>query len=222
MDGPMPLPRTKHDKSATPGPTEEPQAPKKRRGENVPQSRGVPNKKDDKKSKGRRAKPESDKPDDPEEPEERHSIVGDTVDKYLPGASKYMPDWAKPIVYDVKKRAVDPDAVEAFLADDGTLVVHAVLDPSKKGGHKHYGIFAAFQDEPAEKDGIELVLTVEDPSHASLFNPTTVTTVAVTPDSPEPVTNTAEVYSPKRVDKVAERTVNETVKDATAESAPAV
>ncbi|MER5439698.1 hypothetical protein [Streptomyces sp. NPDC002790] len=205
----MPLPE-KGGKDAEPGASGTPVEPKKRRSENAPDSRGVQNKKDEKKSKGRKRGPG--KADDPKEPEEKHSIVGDTVDKYLPGASKYLPYWAKPIVHDVKKRSVDPDAVEAFLAQDGTLVVHAVLDPKKKG--HGFGAFAAYTEGAGADDSIEMVLTVEDPSYASVFNPTTVTTIAVSSDSSEPVTNTAEVYSPLRADNVAKKTVSETVKEA--------
>ncbi|UFQ16460.1 MULTISPECIES: hypothetical protein [Streptomyces] len=182
------------------------------------------------KPKGGEDAEESDEPKKPKKPEaekekkeeKKKSLIGDSVDKLIPGSSKYLPDWAKPIVFDVKKKSVDPDAVDAFLAQDGTLVVHAILDPAKqKDSGGLLGVFAAFTDEPAAQDGIEVLLTVEDPSTASASNPTTVQTIVVAPDAPEPVTKTAEVYSAEQVDKVAETTVDQTVKEATEEAASA-
>ncbi|MFG2141390.1 hypothetical protein [Streptomyces sp. NPDC048650] len=101
------------------------------RGAEDPKGRPANGKKDDKTEGKRRRDNDPEKPQKPESDEEDHTYVGDLADKFLPGSSKYTPKWAKPIVYDVKKKAVDPDQGEAFVAQDGTLVVHAVVDPKK-------------------------------------------------------------------------------------------
>lgn len=194
-------------------PTAEQKTPpkKKRRGETQPKAREVTGKKIKKKQKKRKNPKEPGK----EQKKESH-VVDKLVDKLLPGSSKYIPDWAKPIVVDVKGKSVDPDRVEAFVAQDGTLVVHAVMDPAKSG-HAHGGILsglaASFEENEhdEEPDGIEMLLTVEDPSQATKKDPAQVEVTAVDPETDEAVTKTAEVTKPKKADDVAEKAIKETL-----------
>ncbi|MFD5062516.1 MULTISPECIES: hypothetical protein [unclassified Streptomyces] len=77
----------------------------------------------------------------------------------------------------------------------------------------HVAISASDTVEEAD-EGVEILLTVEDPTKANLFNPADVQVVAVATDSEVPVTTTAKVFKASKADAVVEKTVDKTVQEA--------
>ncbi|MES9589926.1 hypothetical protein ABWK57_13855 [Streptomyces sp. NPDC094045] len=144
-------------------------------------------------------------------PEPDRSFIGKLADTFVPGSSAHLPDWAKPIVAHVQGEAVEGSTVEAFMAVDGTLVVHGTLDAHADSSDL---AIRAAHATGGESNGIEVLLTVEDPTTANQLNPAKVEVVAAALEAEEPVTTTAEVFQTSKVGDVASETVDKSVEQA--------
>ncbi|WP_406421773.1 hypothetical protein OH809_15925 [Streptomyces sp. NBC_00873] len=99
------------------------------------------------------------------------------------------------------------------------------MDPAKtskgQGGILGGQVVSFEEDEHDEEpDGIEMLLTVEDPSKATKTDPAQVEVTAVDPETDETVTTTADVTKPHKAEDVTEKAIDETVTAAAAEAEP--
>ncbi|MCX4729801.1 hypothetical protein [Streptomyces sp. NBC_01363] len=70
---------------------------------------------------------------------------------------------------------------------------------------------AAYTEDQAQTDGVEMLLTVEDPSKATKKDPAQVEVTAVAPVTDEAVTTTADVTKPRKAEDVAGKAIDKTV-----------
>jgi hypothetical protein len=149
------------------------------------------------------------------------------LDDMLPEV-KNLPRWALPIVAKVQKHAVKGTVVQARVDGRGTLYVWGTIKAPKPGG----SILDAVFEKPgkpkpkpkkhkhAARVGVEILLTVEDPTKATPADPATVTVTALAPTADMPVVATAQITSPSTTTADAIQTVRQAVADAV-DSAPA-
>lgn len=147
------------------------------------------------------------------------------LDDMLPEL-KNLPSWALPIVHKVQKHAVKGSTIQARVDARGTLYVWGTVKAPKPGA----SILDAVFEKPGKKKakpgrhaarvGVEILLTVEDPTKATPADPATVTVTALAPTADVPVVATAQITDPTAATHDTVQTVGQAVADAV-DSAPA-
>jgi hypothetical protein len=147
------------------------------------------------------------------------------LDDVLPEV-KNLPSWALPIVHKVQKHAVKGSTIQARVDDAGTLYVWGTVTAPKPGGSilgarfTKPGTAKAKPGKHAARVGVEILLTVEDPTKATPADPATVTVTALAPTADVPVVTTAQITDPTTATVDTVQTVRQAVADAV-DSAPA-
>jgi hypothetical protein len=149
------------------------------------------------------------------------------LDDMLPEV-KNLPAWALPIVHKVQKHAVKGSTIQARVDEHGTLYVWGTIRAPKPGGSILDAVFEKpgkpkpkkHKHKHAARVGVEILLTVEDPTKATPADPATVTVTALAPTADVPVVTTAQITDPTTATADTVQTVSQAVADAV-DTAPA-
>lgn len=135
------------------------------------------------------------------------------LERVLPDV-KHLPDWALPIVADVRKHSVKGTQVQAYMNRTGKLVVWARVTAEPDGMRSMLRVLSVSRDDQAGGTGVDVRLVIEDPTTASIADPSRVTVTATDPETDTSVTRTSEVTAPEDVADVADDTMHNTVDQA--------
>jgi hypothetical protein len=91
----------------------------------------------------------------------------------------------------------------AYPAEDGSVIISATL-PSVS----------------AKLSGVDVIISIEDPSRATEDDPAEVTVVAADPMTAQVVTSTTQVTAPEQVAEVTTDAVSETLAEVVQQTAP--